>query len=198
MNAAPWKNSMNLHSYATIVADPPWPETGAGVKGGRRGADRHYPLMKLVEIAALAPFVQSLVSPEGCHLYLWVTNAYLPQGLTVMAAWGFDYRTCIVWGKVKADGTPTMGLGQYFRGASELCLFGVCGHLPYRMTLDEEPKRAQGRTLILAARHDHSQKPDALLDMAELVSHPPRLEMFARRHRLGWDAWGDEVGKEEA
>lgn len=188
---------MNLHSYATIVCDPPWPETGAGVKGGRRGADRHYPLMKVTEIEALVLFVRSLVSPEGCHLYLWVTNNHLGAGLRVMATWGFEYRTCITWGKITTGGAPAIGLGQYFRGASEHCLFGVCGHLPYRMTLDAEPKRAQGRTLILAPRRDHSQKPDALLDMAELVSHPPRIELFARQHRLGWDVWGNEAEVQE-
>ncbi len=176
---------MQNKTYCTIVADPPWPEYGGGKI--KRGADRHYPLMSIAEICSLGNKVKALRGEEGCHLYLWVTNNYLPAGLEVMRAWGFEYKTCITWGKVKEDGTPTLGLGQYFRGASEHCLFGVYGHLPYRMTDGDDPKRGQGRTLILAPRQEHSQKPEALLDMAELVSHPPRLELFARRQRLGWD-----------
>ena len=178
--------------YCTIVADPPWPEYGGGKI--RRGANKHYALMSLDEIKALGEQVKAWRNPEGCHLYLWVTNNYLPAGLKVMEAWGFAYRTCITWGKTTETGTPAIGLGQYFRGASEHCLFGVYGHLPYRMTEGEVPKRGQGRTLILAPRQEHSRKPDALIDMAELVSHPPRLEMFAREHRLGWDVWGNETG----
>jgi len=89
-----------------------------------------------------------------------------------------------------------MGIGQYFRGASEHCLFGTYGHLPYRMTDGADSKRGQGRTLILAPRQEHSQKPVGLLEMAELVSHPPGLEMFARVKRPGWDAWGDGVATE--
>ena len=178
--------------YSTIVADPPWPEYGGGKI--RRGANKHYSLMSLDEIKSLEDQVKAWRSPEGCHLYLWVTNNYLPAGLEVMAAWGFAYRTCITWGKITETGTLAIGLGQYFRGASEHCLFGVYGHLPYRMTDGDDPKRGQGRTLILAPRQEHSQKPDALIDMAEVVSHPPRLEMFAREHRLGWDVWGNETG----
>ena len=177
-------------SYCTIVADPPWPETGAGVKGGRRGADRHYALLSVKEILAMADAVKQLRSEQGCHLYLWVTNNYLPAGLAVMDAWGFNYKTTITWAKDR------MGLGQYHRGMTEHCLFGVYKALPYRMTEDMEPKRAQGRTLILSPRGEHSVKPLALLQMAELVSHPPRLELFARVRRPGWDVWGDGVATE--
>ena len=179
--------------YCTIVADPPWPEYGGGKI--KRGADKHYPLMSIAEIVALGSIVRAWRSEEGGHLSLWVTNNYLPAGLEAMKAWGFEYKTCITWAKVTELGKPTMGLGQYFRGASEHCLFGVYGRLPYRMTLDYEPKRAQGRTLILAPRTEHSRKPNALIDMAELVSHPPRLEMFAREHRLGWDVWNPTIGQ---
>ena len=182
--------------YCTIVADPPWPEYGGGKI--RRGANKHYSLMSLDEIKALGEQVKAWRSPEGCHLYLWVTNNYLPAGLDVMKAWGFDFRTCITWGKTTEAGAPAIGLGQYFRGASEHCLFGVYGHLPYRMTGGDDPKRGQGRTLILSPRQEHSRKPDALIDMAEVVSHPPRLEMFAREHRLGWEVWGNETGVSNA
>lgn len=176
---------MKQNHYSTIVCDPPWPAYGGGKI--RRGANKHYKLMTVADILALAPMVRGLVSPEGCHLYLWVTNNYLPDGLEVMKAYGFQYRTCITWGKDR------MGLGQYFRGLTEHCLFGVYGHMPYRLTLDAEPKRAQGKTLILAPRREHSQKPDALMDMAELVSYPPRIELFARSRRMDWDCWGLEA-----
>lgn len=178
-----------MTTYNTIVADPPWPEYGGGK--AHRGANRHYALMSIQEIKDLSPRVREWVGPEGCHLYLWVTNNHLPDGLDVMAAWGFRYITMITWGKIQKDRTrPAHGIGQYFRGASEHCLFGITGHLPYRMTDDPDPKRAQGSTLILAPRQRHSKKPDALIDMVERVSHPLRLEMFVRTPRLGWDSWG--------
>ena len=110
-------------SFTTIYADPPWPEVGAGVKGGRRGADRHYPLMSFKEIYALGSEVQRVATPNA-HLYLWITNRFLSQGLQVMGAWGFEYRTVITWGKDR------FGLGQYFRGQTEQCLFGIRGMLP--------------------------------------------------------------------
>ena len=94
-----------LGRYCTIVADPPWPETGAGVKGGRRGADRHYPLMSVKDILAMGPQVKALRGEEGCHLYLWVTNNFLPAGLQVMEAWGFTYKTIVTWAKV-SGGAP--------------------------------------------------------------------------------------------
>jgi len=163
--------------YGCIVADPPWWESG----GGRiaRGAQRHYSLMKDAEIIALAPRVRELAA-EDSHLYLWVTNNFLPSGLRVMAAWGFQYLTLITWGKV-----GNIGLGQYYRGATEHVLFGRRGQPQYR-TLPNG-KRAQGMTLFLAPRGEHSQKPEQLQDWAEQVSPGPYAELFARRVRPGWD-----------
>ena len=102
--------------YCTIYADPPWMERG----GGRikRGADRHYPLMKTVDICRLPVW---RISEDNCHLYLWATNNFLPDGLKVMDAWGFRYVTMITWMK------SWISLGQYFRGMTEHCLFGVKG-----------------------------------------------------------------------
>ena len=173
-----------MERYRTIVADPPWPEHG----GGRikRGADRHYPLMNVREIAALGSWVRERTHPEGCHIYLWATNNYLADALGVMTAWGFRYITCITWAK---EGAP--GLGQYYRGKTEHCLFGIRGQLPYRTLADG--KRAQGTTLIMAPRGRHSEKPEDLQEMAERVSHGPYLEMFARRQRPGWDTWGNDT-----
>jgi len=169
-------------AFNTILADPPWPEFGGGKI--RRGANRHYSLMSVEEIKALRREVQR-VAGANCHLYLWVTNNYLPSGLEVMAAWGFTYKTTVTWVKDR------FGLGQYFRGMSEHLLFGVRGMLPYRTR--EDGKRAQGVTVIQAPRQEHSQKPEESARMIELVSHPPYLEMFARHPRPGWETWGDQT-----
>jgi len=168
-----------MNKYTTIYADPPWMERGAGKI--KRGADRHYLLMKTSAIMSLP--VQNLAA-DNAHLYLWVTNNFLPDGLAVMRAWGFTYKTSITWVKDK------MGLGQYFRGMTEHCLFGVRGSLSYK-TIDG--RRQQGRTVIHAPRGVHSQKPDAMREMIEKVSYPNYLELFARRPAPGWDVWGNEV-----
>lgn len=192
-----------MKQYGTILADPPWMERGGGQI--KRGADRHYPLMHTRDICALP--VASLALPN-CHLYLWVTNNFLKDGLKVMEAWGFRYVTKITWAK---EGAP--GLGQYFRGMTEDCLvavrgqaedgldaaddqtedclFGIRGQPPYK--LDENGKRCQGKTLIVAPRGEHSAKPEELRRMAERVSHGPFLELFARRRVEGWDCIGNDV-----
>lgn len=179
--------------YQTIYADPPWLERGSGQC--KRGADRHYPLMKTRDICALP--VASWAAPNA-HCYIWVTNNFLPDGLKVMDAWGFRYVTKIEWFKGEdaeddavADARLQFGIGQYYRGCTEPCLFGVRGVLPYRFR--EDGKRAQGRTGFHARRGEHSVKPEAMRRMVELVSHGPRLEMFARRPADGWDSWGNEV-----
>lgn len=172
-------------SYRTILADPPWLERGAGKI--KRGADRHYPLMST---AAICQLPVSQWAAADAHLYLWVTNNFLPDGLDVMKAWGFRYVTKITWFKER-DGKPQIGLGQYYRGATEDCLFGVRGACEYRTT--PEGKRAQGVTGIIAPRGVHSEKPDELRTVIEQVSHGPYLEMFARRESPGWDVWGNEA-----
>jgi N6-adenosine-specific RNA methylase IME4 len=203
---------MNLLSlpqrYGCVIADPPWPEYGGGQI--KRGADRHYPLMKVEEIAALP--VGSITLPDA-HLYLWVTNNYLERAFEVVRAWGFKYLTTITWEKER------QGLGQYFRGTTEHVLFCRRGQPPYRIN-PETGKRAQGRTsfetfgdfesslqpgaictvekcegLYFTERRlgAHSEKPSRIHQWAELVSHGPYLEMFARSARPGWDAWGNEA-----
>lgn len=154
--------------------------TGGGGKI-KRGADRHYPLMSTKDIAALD--VASLAD-DNCHLYLWTTNNFLPDALEVMKAWGFRYVTTITWMKER------QGLGQYFRGITEHCLFGVKGKLPYK-TIDG--KRAQGVTGFTAPKSVHSRKPAEMRAMIERVSYGPRLELFAREPHEGWDVWGNEV-----
>lgn len=170
--------------YGTVMADPPWMERG----GGKivRGANRHYSLMKTEDICKLD--VQSLMEPSS-HLYLWVTNGFLPDGLKVMNAWGFRYVTCITWAKDR------IGIGQYFRGQTEQLLFGVRkGSPPPKFKTDPVTgKRCQGSTLITSPRRKHSEKPPETRAIIEKVSHGPFLELFARQKVEGWDAWGDQV-----
>lgn len=169
--------------YRTVYADPPWWEAGGGKI--KRGADRHYPLMKTIDICVLP--VQTWAADDA-HLYLWVTNNFLRAGLAVMDAWGFRYVTTVTWFKDRA------GLGQYFRGITEHCLFGVRGSLPYQLT--EDGHRLQGVTgFFEAPRSEHSVKPEAMRRMIERVSPGPRLELFARRPADGWQVWGNEVAE---
>lgn len=168
--------------YHTIYLDPPWPEIGGGKI--KRGADRHYSLMKVPDIMALP--VDALAHSDGCHIYCWVTNNYLQAGLDCLKAWGFEYVTMITWLKDK------QGLGQYFRGLTEHCLFGTTKkRLPYKMT--EAGKRCQGVTGFQEAKTVHSRKPQKMREMIERVSYAPRIELFAREAHEGWDIWGDEA-----
>lgn len=171
--------------YKTIYADPPWMEHGAGRI--RRGADRHYHLMKTKDIMDLP--VAELADPDGCHLYLWTTNNFLLDALKVVEAWGFEYVTLITWYKDR------IGLGQYYRGMTEHCIFARTKQkLPYRM---EDGKRQQGLTGFHAPKGRHSEKPEEMRRMIERVSYGPRIELFARRVHAGWDAWGDELENQE-
>ena len=174
--------------WSTILADPPWPEHGGGKV--KRGADRHYPLMKLPEICAMKVGQHAAAD---AHLYLWATNNYLMAAGEVIKAWGFRYVTCVTWGKKSDEGFQKIqaGLGQYFRGASEHLLFAVRGRVPYRVT--DEGKRAQGRTLYLSPRREHSAKPSLFREIIERVSPGPYLELFARAAAPGWDCWGNQA-----
>ena len=167
--------------YKTIYADPPWFEVGGGKI--KRGADNHYSLMKTNAICDLHWNLDKIID-DNAHLYLWVTNNFLQDGLDVMKAWGFDYKTMITWKKDR------FGLGQYFRGNTEHCLFGVKGMVPYKSI---DGKRAQGVTGFDAKRQEHSQKPDEMRKMIERVSSGPFIELFARQKTEGWDVWGNEV-----
>jgi N6-adenosine-specific RNA methylase IME4 len=168
--------------YKTIYADPPWSERGAGKI--KRGADKHYQLMKTDEIISYMKEQLRNKIDDNCHLYLWVTNNFLRDGLRVMEELGFRYVTTITWLKDR------IGLGQYFRGMTEHCLFGVKGQLPYKVS---DGKRQQGVTGFFEKKTIHSAKPMRMYEMIEKVSWPPRLEMFARNRREGWDAIGKEI-----
>jgi N6-adenosine-specific RNA methylase IME4 len=173
--------------YGTILADPPWRFTNrAGKMAPEHWRLGRYRTMSLAEIVALP--VGELAAPKS-HLYLWVPNALLAEGLEVMRAWGFTYKTNLVWYKVRKDGGPDgRGVGFYFRNVTELLLFGVRGHM---RTL--KPGRRQVN--LLSSRKDHhSRKPEAFYDLIERCSPNPRLELFARYVRPGWEQWGDELG----
>jgi len=185
--------------YQTLYIDDPWPERGAGKI--KRGADRHYDLLSVDDIFALP--IGRWAAPDA-HCYMWATNNYLQVAFAVMQARGFRYVTTVTWIKDR------QGLGQYFRGRTEHCLFGVRGRLPYRIAADGG--RAQGETVLYypdpsewvpepaelpgafeAPRTRHSAKPPQMRAYCELVSHGPRLECFARQAADGWDAWGNQA-----
>jgi len=182
--------------YRCISADPPWNESGGGKC--KRGADRHYPLLKKPEQIRDAMLNSGVWRPaEDCHLWLWVTNNFLPVGLWLMGELGFDYKTNRAWAKMTEEYNPegrltyikqNHGLGQYLWGEHELLLFGTRGKamLP--------PTRGRPGTLLLAPRtRQHSEKPPQAYADMEFISPGPRLEMFARDPRPGWDVWGLEA-----
>lgn len=184
--------------FKTIYADPPWAEHGGGKI--QRGADKFYPLMSTNEIISLRPFIDDIAC-DDCHLYLWVTNNFLEDGLRVVKGWGFKYITTITWlkGMVNQDRDDAVktsytlqrcGLGQYFRGLTEHCLFAKRGKPPYKTA---DGKRCQGRTGFIAERTEHSEKPEQMRGMIELVSYSPFIELFARKEHKGWEVWGNEV-----
>jgi N6-adenosine-specific RNA methylase IME4 len=168
------------------VADPPWRfanRTGKVAPEHRRLL--RYPTMTTEAICEL-PVAD--LADRPAHLYLWVPNALIADGLRVMAAWGFTYKSNLVWHKIRGDGgSDGRGVGFYFRNVTELCLFGVAGSM---RTL--APGRRQVN-LLATRKREHSRKPDELMVIAEACSPGPRLEMFSRAPRVGWDNWGDEA-----
>lgn len=173
--------------YKTIYADPPWQfQNRTGKVAPEHKRLSRYSTMQLEEIKALPV---SKVADEKCHLYLWVPNALLPEGLEVMQAWGFEYKTNIIWEKVRKDGMPDgRGVGFYFRNVTEILLFGIRGDK--NRTLD--PGRSQVN-LIRSIKREHSRKPDEFVNLIERCSSAPFLEIFARGDRAGWDMWGDQA-----
>lgn len=171
--------------YATILADPPWRfQNSTGKVAPEHRRLLRYPTMELQEIMELP--VPKLAAARS-HLYLWVPNALLMEGLQVMKAWGFTYKSNVVWFKVRKDGGPDgRGVGFYFRNVTELVLFGVRGSM---RTL--QPGRTQVNMLATRKR-EHSRKPDEIFDIIEACSPGPYLELFARFRRAGWDQWGNE------
>lgn len=172
--------------FGAILMDPPWRFANrTGKMAPEHKRLRRYPTLSAAELAALP--VAALAAPQ-CHLYLWCPNALLHEGLDLVAAWGFVYKTNLVWYKVRKDGGPDgRGVGFYFRNVTELLLFGVKGRL---RTL--APGRRQVN-LFATRKQEHSKKPDAVYDLIEQCSPGPYCELFSRQRIPGWAQWGDQV-----
>lgn len=175
--------------FSTILADPPWRfmnRTGKVAPEHRRLS--RYDTMTTAAIRAL-PVAD--IATENAHLYLWVPNALIADGLRVMESWGFTYKSNIVWAKRRKDGGPDgRGVGFYFRNVTELILFGVKGSM---RTL--APGRRQVN-MIETRKREHSRKPDEQYGVIEACSPGPYLELFARYPKQGWTSWGLEAGDE--
>ncbi len=174
--------------YKTILADPPWRfQNRTGKMAPEHKRLSRYPTLSLDEIKEIPVH---LVANKDSHLYLWVPNALLKEGLEVMAAWGFKYKTNLIWHKIRKDGGPDgRGVGFYFRNTTEIVLFGTRGSL---RTL--KPGRTQVN-IIKTQKQEHSRKPDELYDIIESCSPGPYLEIFARGKRTSWDAFGNQANE---
>jgi N6-adenosine-specific RNA methylase IME4 len=172
--------------FSTILADPPWRFTNrTGKMAPEHKRLARYETMSIEEICEL-PVAAHADDPS--HLYLWVPNALLPWGLQVMEAWGFTYKSNIVWYKIRKDGGPDgRGVGFYFRNVTELLLFGIKGKL---RTL--KPGRTQVN-LLATRKEEHSKKPGEMHKIIEACSPGPYLELFARERVPRWSQWGDEL-----
>ncbi|WP_295992787.1 MT-A70 family methyltransferase [uncultured Alistipes sp.] len=173
--------------YKTIYADPPWQfQNRTGKVAPEHKRLSRYGTMTLEEIKCL-PVAD--VAGDKSHLYLWVPNALLPEGLAVMKAWGFEYKTNIIWEKIRKDGKPDgRGVGFYFRNVTEILLFGIKGDK--NRTLDAGRSQVN---LIRSMKREHSRKPDEFISLIESCSPGPYLELFARGRREGWDLWGNQA-----
>jgi N6-adenosine-specific RNA methylase IME4 len=173
--------------FPTVLADPPWQfQNRTGKMAPEHKRLNRYGTMTLDDIKALP--VENAVA-DTAHLYLWVPNALLPQGLAVMEAWGFQYKSNIVWHKIRKDGgSDGRGVGFYFRNVTEILLFGVRGKNARTL----QPGRTQVNYLS-SRKREHSRKPDEQYDLIESCSPGPYLEMFARGTRPGWSVWGNQA-----
>lgn len=173
-------------TFSTILLDPPWRflnRTGKIAPEHRRL--HRYETMSFEEISKL-PVAK--YAKDKAHLYMWCPNALILEGLTIMKAWGFTYKTNIVWYKIRKDGGPDgRGVGFYFRNVTELVLFGTRGSM---RTL--APGRRQVN-ILLSRKEEHSRKPRELYEIVEQCSPGPYLELFARERVKGWTQWGDQV-----
>jgi N6-adenosine-specific RNA methylase IME4 len=179
--------SLGARRFSTVLADPPWRfqnRTGKMAPEHRRLS--RYGTMSVAEICALP--VADLTASRA-HLYLWVPNALVQEGLAVMTAWGFTYKSNIVWYKTRKDGGPDgRGVGFYFRNVTEMLLFGVRGSKARTLA----PGRRQ-TNIIVSRKREHSRKPDEQYEIIERCSPGPYLELFARHERSDWTAWGNEA-----
>lgn len=177
---------IETRKFKTILADPPWQFTNrTGKIAPEHRRLNRYQTMTLQEICEIPVH---LACEDQAHCYLWVPNALLPEGLQVLRAWGFHYKTNLIWHKVRKDGGPDgRGVGFYFRNTTEIILFGIRGRM---RTL--QPGRSQVN-IIKTQKQEHSRKPDELYKIIEECSPGPYLELFARGIQPGWSAWGNQA-----
>ncbi len=180
-------NFVDGRKFSTILCDPPWQFSNrTGKMAPEHKRLQRYQTLNLQEIKDI-PVEQAL--EDTAHLYLWVPNALLSEGLQVMESWGFNYKTNIIWYKVRKDGGPDRrGVGFYFRNVTEVILFGVRGKNPRTL----QPGRTQPN-IIVSRKREHSRKPDEQYEIIESCSWGPFLEMFGRGTRDGWTTWGNQA-----
>ncbi|WP_226661323.1 MT-A70 family methyltransferase [Alteriqipengyuania lutimaris] len=173
--------------YGTILADPPWQfQNRTGKVAPEHKRLNRYGTMALDDICDLPV---EAIADNPAHLYLWVPNALLPEGLKVMDAWGFRYVSNIIWEKVRKDGGPDgRGVGFYFRNVTEILLFGVRGKNARTLA----PGRRQVN-IIRSQKREHSRKPDEQYKIIEECSWGPRIELFSRGKRKDWTVWGNQA-----
>jgi N6-adenosine-specific RNA methylase IME4 len=181
--------------FDVIHADPPWTFRTWSNEGKDRSPEKHYDCMSLADIRALPV---SDIAADNCALFLWVTDPLLPEGLKLMEAWGFKFKTiAFVWAKLNKSAPPTLwtdrdfftGLGYWTRANPELCLLGTRG----------KPKRVSKavRRLVVSPRREHSRKPDEIAEKIDdlMGRDTSKIELFARTARTGWTIWGNDVAK---
>ena len=175
------------NKFATVLADPPWQfQNRTGKMAPEHKRLSRYPTLSLQEIKDMP--VEAIVE-DTAHLYLWVPNALLAEGLQVMDHWGFTYKTNLIWYKIRKDGGPDRrGVGFYFRNVTEVILFGVRGKNARTL----QPGRSQ-ENIISTQKREHSRKPDEQYEIIESCSWGPRIELFARGPRDGWVSWGNQA-----
>ena len=180
-------SAVGKKKFATVLADPPWQfQNRTGKMAPEHKRLQRYPTMPLQEIKDLP--VEAIVE-DTAHLYLWVPNALLAEGMQVMEHWGFTYKTNIIWYKVRKDGGPDRrGVGFYFRNVTEIILFGVRGKNARTL----QPGRSQ-ENIISSRKREHSRKPDEQYDLIEACSSGPCIELFARGPRKDWFVWGNQA-----
>lgn len=180
-------DTLHGKKFSTVLADPPWRfQNRTGKMAPEHKRLNRYGTMSLEEIMAI-PVENKL--KDTAHLYLWVPNALLPDGIQVLRAWGFEYKSNLIWHKIRKDGgSDGRGVGFYFRNVTEIVLFGVRGKNARTLP----PGRSQVNYLS-SQKREHSRKPDELYDIIEACSPGPYLEMFARGARKSWASWGNQA-----
>ena len=167
--------------YSIIYADPPWQYK----RNGEKSAESKYNVMSLEDIKNLPV---NNISEDNSHLYMWVTNSFIAEGLEVCKSWGFEYKTLLTWVKTYKNGSPVMGMGYYFRGSTEHIIFGVKGK---KLCNNRNTKN-----IFYSLQRQHSRKPDFVKDLIVKSSgNLSKIELFAREESPGWDCWGNNTNK---